>query len=227
VQVLEWNKDTDWALIRCAWDGYEGWCKHGQLHELSFKRYKKETGTISITHDGALRLSAGTMWLPAGSELDNMKRTSELEHGVKFKGKKKQLEGLVYSPDALLEATRSYMYAPYQWGGRSKAGIDCSGLVQMAFKLCGIPVARDAADQVALGEEVHFLPEARKGDIAFFDNPEGRIVHVGIIDDNQSIIHATDVAGRVVEDRIDGGGIISLSHKKRTHTLRAIRRIIR
>jgi cell wall-associated NlpC family hydrolase len=97
----------------------------------------------------------------------------------------------------------------------------------MAFKLCGIPVMRDAAEQVTMGEEVHFLPEAQKGDIAFFDNAEGRIIHVGVLVDSQTIIHATDVAGRVVEDRIDGAGIISLSHKKRTHNLRAIRRILR
>jgi cell wall-associated NlpC family hydrolase len=164
--------------------------------------------------------------LPQGAELTGLKKGRLPVAGKDggFKGKKLDLRKVTASPEILLEATLSYLHAPYQWGGRTSAGIDCSGLVQMAFKICGIPVLRDAAQQANLGSEVHFLAESRAGDIAFFDNAEGRIVHVGILADKHTIIHATDTAGRVVEDRIDNAGIISISLKKRTHKLRTIRR---
>ncbi len=84
---------------------------------------------------------------------------------------------------------------------------------------------RDASQQAVMGDEVHFLAQSQAGDVAFFDNAEGRIIHVGILLDKDHIIHATDTTGRVVIDRIDNAGLISLSHKRRTHNLRMIRRI--
>jgi cell wall-associated NlpC family hydrolase len=116
------------------------------------------------------------------------------------------------------------MNAPYQWGGRSIAGVYCSGLTQMAFKLCNRKLPRDASQQALEGETVDFLQHGQCGDLAFFDNPDGKINHVGILLDNQSIIHATDAAGRVVIDKIDPGGIISTMFRKRTHNLRMVRR---
>jgi cell wall-associated NlpC family hydrolase len=143
----------------------------------------------------------------------------------RFKGKKRLTGKLERNTEVLLEAAKAYLHAPYHWGGRTVSGIDCSGLVQMAFKLCGKPVLRDAAQQAEMGEGVHFLTEAQPGDLAFFDNAEGRIVHVGILLNSHEIIHATDAAGRVVIDKIDNGGIISVSLRRRTHNLRSIRRV--
>lgn len=226
VEVLEHNPETDWAFVKCAWDGYEGWCKGGQLQGIDKKDFKKEA-RISINHTGAIHLEQGTLWIPAGGELTGLKN-GLIPAGIgaaKFKGKKVAISKAECSIDALLQAAKSYLHAPYHWGGRAIGGIDCSGLVQMAFKLCGKSVLRDAAQQATMGEEVHFLSEAKPGDLAFFDNSEGRIVHVGILLSSQDIIHATDAAGRVVVDRIDNGGIISVSLKRRTHHLRSIRRL--
>ena len=104
------------------------------------------------------------------------------------------------------------------------AGIDCSGLTQMAFKMCGMSLRRDASQQAEEGEMVGFLQDATKGDLAFFDNADGKITHVGLLIDNTHIIHATDTSGRVVVDKIDSEGIVSVQLKRRTHKLRMIRR---
>ena len=228
VELLQINHDTDWARVRCAWDGYEGWCKAGQLQAMAPGDFRKAARTLSISQHAAIHMERGVLHLAPGSELTGI-RKGHLAVGAnqgKFKGKKLEIRKAERSAGALVDAAFGYLHAPYQWGGRTPAGIDCSGLVQLAFKLCGMAVLRDAADQASLGVEVHFLAESEPGDVAFFDNEDGRIVHVGILSGKHTIIHATDTAGRVVEDRIDNAGIISVSLKKRTHKLRTIRRLI-
>lgn len=91
--------------------------------------------------------------------------------------------------------------------------------------MCGMAIPRDASQQAKEGTGVDFLQHAQCGDLAFFDNSEGKIVHVGILLDNHTIIHATETSGRVVIDRIDQEGIISVKLKKRTHHLRFVKRM--
>ncbi len=215
-----------WMRIRCAADEYEGWCKAAQLKLIPFKSYRKTTAYLSANNSSRLMTDQGEMWMPLGCDLYGMKRSFiELPGGNgKFKGKKLTTKKAVYNDEQIHHWALKYLHAPYQWGGRTIAGIDCSGLTQMIYKLCGKKLPRDAKDQAAAGEAVDFLQDSRCGDLAFFDNAEGKITHVGILLNPNEIIHATDTAGRVVLDRIDTGGIISITQKKRTHNLRLIRR---
>jgi cell wall-associated NlpC family hydrolase len=109
------------------------------------------------------------------------------------------------------------------WGGKSPFGIDCSGFTQVVYKLNGYKLPRDANQQVNLGEPLSFVEEAEAGDLAFFDNEEGRIVHVGILLNNQSIIHAS---GYVRVDKFDHYGIFNQDTGKYSHTLRVIKRLL-
>ena len=108
------------------------------------------------------------------------------------------------------------------WGGRSVFGIDCSGFVQMVFKLLNVRLPRDAYQQAEMGEAIDFLAEAKLGDLAFFDNEQGKITHVGILLSPHQIIHASAV---VRIDPIDQAGIVSSTTGLRTHQLRTIRRV--
>jgi cell wall-associated NlpC family hydrolase len=125
--------------------------------------------------------------------------------------------------EALEIVAKQFLGTAYLWGGRTVFGIDCSGFVQMVFKLFNINLPRDAYQQAEVGEDVGFLAEAKTGDLAFFDNEQGKITHVGILLSPQSIIHASAI---VRIDPIDQAGIVSSSSGLRTHQLRTIRRII-
>jgi cell wall-associated NlpC family hydrolase len=84
-------------------------------------------------------------------------------------------------------------------------------------------IPRDAADQVKEGEIINFISDSKKGDLAFFDNEEGEITHVGIVIGENEIIHAS---GKVRIDKLDQQGIYNRELNKYTHKLRVIKRII-
>lgn len=225
-EIIEVN-NRDWARIRCAWDDYTGWCKLSQLNVIQRKEYRREVRHMATTKMGKIIADGGEISVQPGSELHGLKKgLLEIAGGQgRYRGKKQKTTKLELNANALKCAATLYLHAPYQWGGRSPAGIDCSGLTQMVFKLCGHKISRDASQQATEGHLVDFLLNARCGDLAFFEEKEGKINHVGLLLDNETIIHATDTAGRVVIDRIDQQGIISTSLKKRTHHLRMVRRM--
>jgi cell wall-associated NlpC family hydrolase len=123
----------------------------------------------------------------------------------------------------LLQTAHLFLNSPYLWGGRTPMGIDCSGFTQLVFKIHGLKLPRDAYQQVELGSALNFVEEAEAGDLAFFDNEEGKIVHVGILLDNERIIHAS---GYVKIDKFDHYGIFNSVTKKYSHTLRVIKRVV-
>ena len=106
------------------------------------------------------------------------------------------------------------------WGGRSVFGIDCSGFVQQVYAYFNIQLPRDAYQQAGMGKDIGFLAETICGDLAYFDNKEGKITHVGIMLDAQTIIHAS---GRVRIDYIDQAGILNKETGERTHQLRIVK----
>ena len=118
---------------------------------------------------------------------------------------------------------KSFLNVPYLWGGRTHFGIDCSGFAQAVYRLQGITLKRDAYLQAEQGQTVDFLQEAKLGDLAFFDNEEGRITHVGMMLNNEQIIHAS---GKVKIYKIDMQGIYSAEQKKHTHKLRIVKRML-
>jgi cell wall-associated NlpC family hydrolase len=135
--------------------------------------------------------------------------------GKKISGKKPKAH--------LISTALLYLNSPYLWGGKTPFGIDCSGFTQMCYKLNGYKLLRDASQQATQGEPLSFIEESEPGDLAFFDNAEGAITHVGIIMDDNYIIHAH---GKVRIDRLDHSGIFNYETKGHTHTLRVIKRIV-
>ena len=122
----------------------------------------------------------------------------------------------------ITQVARFFLNTPYLWGGRNALGIDCSGFVQMIYSIFGIQLPRDASQQVNHGRVVDFLTEVKAGDLAFFENADRRIVHVGLMLDSENIMHAS---GRVKINKIDAQGILSEIDGTHSHQLRVIKRI--
>lgn len=223
--VLE--KQGEWIRIQNRNDNYQSWISGKQHYAIDKAEFESETD-IYVVQDFFQPLECITrgalMVVPPGSEFhglkDNFFRTGKLEWKVD-KPKKYNTERI--GPKTLLRKAMMFLESPYLWGGKTPWGIDCSGLTQLAYKLCGIQLPRDAKDQALTGKVVDFAEEAREGDLAFFHNEEGNIIHVGMVAGERKIIHAS---GKVRMDSLDHYGIYNHDLKKYTHHLRVIKRYI-
>lgn len=129
----------------------------------------------------------------------------------------------IKTSESITETAARFMNSPYLWGGRIPSGIDCSGFVQLVYKIHDTRVPRDSWQQAEIGDNIGFIDETQPGDLAFFDDDAGRITHVGMIFSSGLVIHAS---GRVRIDKIDHQGIYKHEIMGYSHKLRAIRRII-
>ena len=213
----------DFMQIKSLYDGYEGWCQSSQLIAVDENFTTENHKKISTDAFNTILLDNKKMILPQGSYLGAM-NDEYLQigsHKFEYKGNSIGFEKLT-TKEQLFNIAEPYLNTAYLWGGKSIFGIDCSGFVQQVYKMLGIVLPRDAYQQVTIGESVGFLEEVQLGDLAFFDNAEGRITHVGIMLNPQEIIHAS---GKVRIDNIDNMGIVNSDTELRTHQLRIIKRI--
>ena len=213
-----------WVQVEIAYDGYIGWIDSKQYQAISEEQYQILNNTPIVLNADlveyittpnnqltSITLGASLSFLD-NEEINTSKYTFE---GLKVCGEK--------SKSDLIKTAFMYLNAPYLWGGKTPFGIDCSGFTQMVYKLNGYKLLRDASQQATQGEALSFIEESEPGDLAFFDNEEGNIIHVGIMMENNYIIHAS---GKVRIDRLDHLGIYNAETNRHTHKLRVIKKII-
>jgi cell wall-associated NlpC family hydrolase len=226
--ILE--ETEEWANILTAYDEYDCWISNKQYQSIKEDTFKKLQAQAQALSTEPMQLiqdkkTNGFFPIVAGSLLPFLSgKEIQLENNVyEFSGESVLPDTQHISRNKIISTAYPYLNSPYLWGGRSFFGIDCSGFTQIVFKLNGFKLPRDASQQTLLGFPLSFVEEAQAGDLAFFDNEEGRITHVGIILDDNKIMHAS---GKVRIDKLDHYGIFNSDTKKYSHHLRVIKRVL-
>jgi gamma-D-glutamyl-L-lysine dipeptidyl-peptidase len=227
VEILE--SDNTWVKVRNLSDSYEGWMDCRLLEELPdqnpdiLQKGKLIHSVIYPVYRLDPNYGMRIQLLGYNSFFPDCLRTSSNENSIQYRfGKTEFMVGpdgldacIPFTEADLLEISERYLNTPYLWGGRSASGIDCSGLTQQVYRVFGKNIPRDARDQAKIGKRTNW-EEIRPGDLAFFSNSEGKIIHTGICLEDHEIIHAS---GFVKIDELRPEGIFDKQLQKITHTL--------
>ena len=205
VEIIEEN--GSFSKIKMDFDDYEGWVDAKQISKIPEEDFVQKTAQILTEDFKVFNFKEGKILLSIGSEI-----VSDEEQTLREATGK-----------SLSDTAQRFLNVPYLWSGRSFFGIDCSGFTQLVFKVHGIKLPRDAYQQAEMGNVLDFVEESEPGDLAFFENQEGKISHVGIMLEDQKIIHAY---GKVRIDLLDSTGIFNKDLGKHTHKLRFVKRIL-
>ncbi len=220
--------EEKWSRIQSHFDHYKGWIDSKLIDHLPATLVEKWENADKWIAPGPFikvicEADNSTLFVPGGSAIYfNCQDRNCFQMGYR----QYYLSGnypIDKPTGSINEISKSFINTPYLWGGRNFYGIDCSGFVQIVYKIAGYQLPRDASQQVNLGQNVSFVEEAQAGDLAFFDNAEGHITHVGLCLGKGQIIHAS---GRVRIDKLDHQGIFDNDRKSYSHKLRIIKRVI-
>lgn len=219
--ILE--RTAGWLRVQLRYDGYQGWVQQSHVVEIDEDIYLKSDKDLTSDWVNEVDYNGHIMYVPMGSSLSAFRNGMAFwrKNSVHFKGNVWNPGEIKITPKLIKQVAFKFLNTSYLWGGKSVFGIDCSGYAQLTYKFLNTYIPRDAWQQAEQGTAVNFLQEAHCGDLAFFDNEEGKIVHVGILLNEHEIIHSS---GKVRIDKIDTQGILNLETRQRTHQLRIIKR---
>ncbi len=224
-EVLE--REEKWSRLRFDHDGYEGWVDNKQIAACTTPNYDPDLRVID--QSTIADLGDRQVLLPYGGVVPFYEEGTILwqDHRIPVQAVTNHRPDLERA-DLMEFYLHPFLGAPYLWGGRTPSGVDCSGLTQMLFILMGIYLPRDASEQAGEGDAVELLDLSEPGDLAFFENAEGAIVHVGVIltrseEGDLRIAHAS---GRVRIDKLDHQGIFNHEDGTYSHKLRLVKRVL-
>lgn len=210
---------NQWVKIRSFMDSYEGWIDSKQIQDLREKEVSRWLDGLVVEHsefrvvegpEGRQVLPKG-FFRPGGSEelftIGKSTYVFQDEEGV--------------FPVSLIDFAKTYLNAPYLWGGKTMFGIDCSGFMQQIHRVFDYQLPRNSSQQQEVGQEIDF-DDREAGDLAFFISDAGNIHHVGLLVNPDEIIHAH---GYVRIDDFSSAGITRKMDGVHSHKLHSIKRL--
>jgi gamma-D-glutamyl-L-lysine dipeptidyl-peptidase len=218
-KILDTTADG-WISLQDDRDGYVGWCRNNQFILSGGPFPFSNNFAADWVND--IVVNGRNIRIPLASNLFLCDHPFS-GYDIRYDGKIIDAAATSFNEKNIRELSSLFLGTAYLWGGKTVFGIDCSGFVQSVYRLMNIALLRDANLQVTQGIPVGFLEEAVCGDLAFFDDENAVIVHVGILLGPNEIIHSS---GNVRIDKIDNEGIVNVDTGLRTHHLRAIKRIV-
>jgi hypothetical protein len=227
-EFLLLERNSNWLAISHDFDGTEGWVsKDGvELRNVENEEEKRTGGAVrvsSLPSTTILDLTRGQRRIIPAGAIWNSKNINSLSwYGHDFE--LMAAEGFITpgTNSNLHEIGKRITSLPSVPGGRSGFGFDGPGLVQMLCRMMGKKIPRFCSQQAELGSTINFMYEVEEGDLAFFDNEESELIHVGMILNDGNILHASEC---VSLDLLDHHGIYSNEKERYTHKLRVIKRI--
>ena len=207
--------------IHLVFDGFEGWIKNDQFKKIS----EEDFLTVTSSKDPHFNSDFLSYVTTQDNELLPVVMGSRLDLGYLLNH---QCDEMVpskteWQKSSLVETALLYLNSPFLTGGKTPFGIDSSGFTQMVYKINGKKLLRTTEEQSKQGEALSFIEESEPGDLAFFDDSDGVINHVGIILKDNYIIHAS---GHVRIDRLDHTGIFNMDKRNYSHSLRVIKKMV-
>jgi hypothetical protein len=217
------NYCNEWIEIQTLYDSYKGWIEFKSVAPFDPELNKSEW-TITSNPISIIKKASYSFLIASGSEIPLPDESNRFELNSETYVIDGSYKRNIRTPhNTLVEIAIEFINAPYLWGGRSIFGIDCSGFTQILYKNIGIVLPRDAKDQARKGVIIGTIKDALPGDLIFFSNENGMIVHVGMLLYENKIIHSSQY---VRIDRINEHGIFNEKESIYTHKLAMIRRLI-
>lgn len=192
-----------WLRIEIHGDKYIGFIDKKQFNE---KEFSTSDASVNVQFPKLIASSTRNVYAPIGAFIPE-KSTNAIQFAE------------------AITLFKSFLGAPYVWGGKTNFGYDCSGFTQIFFRCLGISLLRDAYQQATQGATIHLLDEAVSGDLAFFDNAEGKITHVGIVLKSGEHFEIFHSSGELRIDQLDHQGIYK-KNEGYSHNLRLIQRVL-
>jgi cell wall-associated NlpC family hydrolase len=181
--------EEGWAWGQLEADGYVGWLPANALAEPGLPPTHKVAALRTLVFPAPSIKLPPIEALPLGARLAIVR--NEAQFAVAASGgflPSAHLVPVDSTAEDGVAIAEMFLHAPYLWGGKTSAGVDCSGLVQVALTACGMPCPRDSDIQErVLGRQLDPAPgfsDLRRGDLVFWKG------HVAIVRDDRSLIHA-------------------------------------
>ncbi|MCS7004714.1 MAG: C40 family peptidase [Cytophagales bacterium] len=221
--IVEQSSCGEWYLILAHVDEYLGWIHKRNYSEISEQLFQEHLQGIRFCNPHlqivAKTVSEFRIIAPLGSFFYKIHNNAHLQVGnMQFKV---PVEHQFKKAD-IIRTSKRLIGVPYLWGGKTVWGFDCSGFVQILYRTQGIFLPRDAWQQAQKGISIEFAMR-QKGDLAFFTNDAGKVVHVGFLANRKQIFHAS---GEVRIDSYDSCGIWSASENCYTHRGIFLKRVL-